>query len=124
MSNRTLRLLLTSSLIFNLILLVGFIVVLVMVQQPFPVVPTAQPSSLFLVVTPTPVRYVQIVVAVRDIPEGTTITDAMVGYVLWPADAAPMSVMFDEADVIGTTANTDIYREMLILEPMLEAEGD
>jgi len=80
--------------------------------------PTVDPQ-LGLLPTNTPFQYVEIVIAVQQIPRGTRIEANAIDVRLWPADAQPVAAYSNPEDVIGKIARTDIYREQPILQPLL-----
>lgn len=87
--------------------------------------PTAPPAGP----TATPVRYVNIVVAMQNIPRGyrfaTDIEQLQneVNYVPWPEDVLPFNALTEDNGglefVLGKIARTDIFREQPVLNNVL-----
>ncbi len=115
-----------------LAIVVVVVVVLLVSQQPpapavDPNVPTqegggpapVQQDVSNLLPTATPFDYVNVVIAVQQIPRGTSIEANAVEIRQWPADAVPVAAYSNAEDVIGKIARTDIYREQPILQPLL-----
>ncbi len=111
-----------------LIVLVALVVVVVLPQlNPAPA-PTPgnqgaqqvvqQPQSTALP-TATPIVFVDLVVAVQELPRGIVIPPNAVALRPWPQDAAPYSGLSNLEDVIGKRARTDIFREQPILSNMV-----
>ena len=69
--------------------------------------------------TITPIAFVEIVIAVQDIPRGVAIAPNAVALVPYPEEAAPNQSFTDPEDVIGRIARTDIYREQPILQNII-----
>jgi pilus assembly protein CpaB len=69
--------------------------------------------------TPVPIQYVEILVAVQEIPRGFQIPEDAIAKRLWPVSAAPVHAVTDKADVVGWLARTDIAVEMPILSTQL-----
>lgn len=69
--------------------------------------------------TSTPIQFVEIVIAIQDIPRGTRVAANAVTVVLWPEEAAPVAGYSNLEDVLGKIARTDIYREQPILSNIL-----
>lgn len=80
--------------------------------------PVAQAAATALP-TVTPVPYVEVVIAIQDIPRGTRVAANAVTIVLWPEEAAPVAGYSNIEDVLGKIARTDIYREQPILSNIL-----
>lgn len=72
-----------------------------------------------LLPTATPYEFVEVVIAVQQIPRGTRIEANAVDIRNWPADMVPVAAYSNPEDVIGKIARTDIYREQPILQPLL-----
>lgn len=69
--------------------------------------------------TPVPVQFVQIVVAVQELPRGITIPEDGVALRPWPLEAAPVYALTEIRDVVGKIARTDIAREAPVLSNQL-----
>lgn len=90
---------------------------------------TPQPTTPPVGPTATPVRYVNIVVAMQNIPRGYRFSSDIeqlkneVNYVPWPEDVLPFNALTQEAGglefVLGKIARTDIYREQPVLNNVL-----
>lgn len=72
-----------------------------------------------LLPTATPYEFVEVVIAVQQIPRGTRIEANAVDIRLWPAEFQPIAAYSNPEDVIGKIARTDIYREQPVLQPMI-----
>lgn len=64
--------------------------------------------------TPTPIRFVNVVIAVQEIPRGYRIPQNAVAVRPWVEESAPMTVYTRKEDVVGKIARTDIFREQPI----------
>jgi Flp pilus assembly protein CpaB len=69
--------------------------------------------------TATPVRVLEIVAAIQDIPRGFTIPPNAVALRRWPEDVAPIQAITNLDEVIGKVARVDIFREQPILSNMV-----
>jgi Flp pilus assembly protein CpaB len=69
--------------------------------------------------TATPIRFVELVVALQELPRGFRIPETAVALQLWPEDAAPFNAATSLQDVVGRLARTDIFREQPILTNMV-----
>lgn len=69
--------------------------------------------------TPTPISFVNIVIAVQELPRGFRIPQNAVAIRPWPSDSAPFSGITDIEQVVNKIARTDIFREQPILSNML-----
>jgi pilus assembly protein CpaB len=69
--------------------------------------------------TPTQIPYVEIVIAVQEIPRGVIIAPNMIGLVPWPEAVAPVQAISSLEEVLGQVARTDIYREQPVLSSMI-----
>lgn len=85
-------------------------------QQPVFGGPACPPVA---VTTATPMAFVELVVAVQQIPAGTTILEEALEVRYWPADAAPFTAFNRIEDVEGMIAQTDIVREQPVLSAMV-----
>jgi pilus assembly protein CpaB len=111
-----------------LIIIVALVVVVVLPQINTPPPPTPgegeqqvvvqQPESTPLP-TATPIIFVDLVIAVQELPRGIVIPPNAVALRPWPQDAAPFNVVTSLEDVIGKRARTDIFREQPILSNMV-----
>jgi len=112
--------------------IVAVVVVLLLVSQTPPAppidpsVPTAQggnggitPGPESLIPTATPYEFVDVVIAVQQIPRGTRIELNAIQTIPWPADVSPSGSYSLVDDVLGKVARTDIYREQPILQAQL-----
>jgi Flp pilus assembly protein CpaB len=77
-----------------------------------------QPESTQLP-TATPIAFVDLVIAVQEIPRGMVIPPNAVALRPWPQAAAPFNGLSNLEDVIGQRARTDIFREQPILSNMV-----
>lgn len=111
-----------------LIVVVALVVLVVLPQfnQPVPVeqtdtgeVPVAQAPESTPLPTATPIIFVDIVVAVQELPRGIVIPPNAVALRPWPQDAAPFNMVGSLDDVIGKRARTDIFREQPILSNLV-----
>ncbi|MBL8131484.1 MAG: hypothetical protein JNL42_06475 [Anaerolineae bacterium] len=114
-----------------LIVLAAVVVVLVLPslnQQPAPTpapgvaeVPTQAPAEPEATPLPTatPIIFVDLVIAVQELPRGIIIPPNAVAVRPWPQDAAPFNAVTNVEDVIGKRARTDIFREQPILSNMV-----
>lgn len=88
-------------------------------QQPDqPSVPTVDPNFT-PEPTATPIRFVELVIAVQELPRGFRIPPNAVALRLWPEDAAPFNGVTNLEDVVDKIARTDIFREQPILTNMI-----
>jgi pilus assembly protein CpaB len=111
-----------------LIVVVGLVIVLVLPQLNPPAatvttdtgeqVVVQQPQSTPLP-TATPIIFVDLVVAVQELPRGIVIPPNAVALRPWPQDAAPINAIRNVEDVVGMRARTDIFREQPILTNMV-----
>ena len=69
--------------------------------------------------TPTPARFVQVVIAVQELPRGFRIPANAVDLRPWPEESAPFNGITSTEVVIGRIARTRIFREQPILENMI-----
>ncbi|MBN2469488.1 MAG: Flp pilus assembly protein CpaB [Anaerolineae bacterium] len=110
-------------LLLALVLLLGVVaVVLLLPQLTGGLVPATQVADApeVVVPTPTPIPFVEIVVAVQELPRGIRIpAENAVELRRWPAEAAPFNALQSLDDVIGKIARTDIPRESPVLSTML-----
>jgi Flp pilus assembly protein CpaB len=70
-------------------------------------------------VVPTPIPFVEIVVAVQDLPRGFRIPENAVQLLPWPEASAPFNAILSLEDVVGKIARTDVFREQPILASMI-----
>ena len=78
-----------------------------------------QQTPIALGPTPTPISFVNIVIAVQELPRGFRIPQNAVAIRPWPSDSAPFSGITDIEQVVNKIARTDIFREQPILSNML-----
>jgi len=69
--------------------------------------------------TATPIVFVDLVIAVQELPRGIIIPPNAVAIRPWPQDAAPFNGVSSLEDVVGKRARTDIFREQPILSNMV-----
>ncbi|MFN8527259.1 MAG: SAF domain-containing protein [Anaerolineae bacterium] len=69
--------------------------------------------------TATPFRFIDLVMAVQDLPRGFRITPNAVVLRPWPEQAAPFNAITNLEDVVNKIARTDIFREQPILTNMV-----
>ena len=74
--------------------------------------------------SPTPIAYIDIVIALQNIPCGYVIPESAVGLVPYPVEVMPAASLYDVESVVGKLARTDIYREMPVLENVLTDNPD
>ncbi len=112
-----------------LIVIIGLVIVVVLPQlnQPAPAAQTdtttvsqvAQAPQSTPLPTATPIIFVDLVIAVQELPRGIVIPPNAVAIRPWPQDAAPINAITNMEDVIGKRARTDIFREQPILSNMV-----
>jgi pilus assembly protein CpaB len=111
-----------------LIVLVAVVVLLVLpTLNPPPPTPVADDSGVQVVQQPestplptaTPIIFVDLVIAVQELPRGIVIPPNAVAVRPWPQDAAPFNGVTNIDDVVGKRARTDIFREQPILSNMV-----
>lgn len=80
-----------------------------------------QPTQVLATELPTitPIPYVEIVIAVQDIPRGVAIEPNMVALVPYPEEVAPLSAFTNIEDAIGMIARVDIFREQPVLQGLV-----
>lgn len=127
----------------RLLILVGLVILLVVIvavvflsSNNRTTTPTAVPGTPGTPIptvgpTPTPTRYVQILVAVQNLPRGyrfpTTMEEleqkGVVAYFPWPEDALPFNALTDQNGgmelLLNKIASTDLFREQPILNNLL-----
>jgi pilus assembly protein CpaB len=64
---------------------------------------------------PVEVQFVEVIVAVQELPRGFPITEDAIDSRLWPIQSAPQNGILSRDDAIGKIARTDIAREAPIL---------
>jgi pilus assembly protein CpaB len=69
--------------------------------------------------TATPIVFVDLVLAVQDLPRGFRITPNAVVLRPWPEQSAPFNAITNLEDVVNKIARTDIFREQPILTNMV-----
>ena len=69
--------------------------------------------------TPTPLAFVEIVIAVQELPRGSRIPANGIDLRPWPEASAPINGITSREDVVGKIARTDIFREQPILTTMI-----
>jgi Flp pilus assembly protein CpaB len=88
-------------------------------SEPQVIMVTSQPYP-----TPTPIPYIEVVIAAQVIPCGTEITPNMIGLMPYLADIAPITMYGDIESVIGKYVIVEVPREMLILSGMVVESAD
>jgi Flp pilus assembly protein CpaB len=111
------------------IVVVALVVVFVLPQlnpQPAPAAQTTDNSQTVVqepqstpLPTATPIVFVDLVVAIQELPRGIIIPPNAVTVKPWPQDAAPFNGVSSVDDVVGKRARTDIFREQPILSNMV-----
>ncbi len=81
--------------------------------------PAPQIVSNNTVPTPTPQQYVDLVIAVQELPRGIVVPPNAVELRPWPLESAPFNGITNLEDVVGRIARTDIFREQPILQNMV-----
>lgn len=118
-----------------LIVVVAIVVVVVLpslnpapapVAQDNPDAPLVQPEEEAVVQvnetplpTATPIVFVDLVVAVQEIPRGMVIPPNAIQLRPWPQSVAPYNGVTNMDDIVGKRARTDIFREQPILSNMV-----
>ncbi len=112
-----------------LIVIIGLVIVVVLPQlnQPAPATQAgattepqvAQAPQSTPLPTATPIIFVDLVIAVQELPRGIVIPPNAVAIRPWPQDAAPINAITNMEDVVGKRARTDIFREQPILSNMV-----
>jgi pilus assembly protein CpaB len=74
--------------------------------------------------TATPIPFVEIVIAIQELPRGTRIPANGVDLVRWPEVSAPFNAVTNLEDVIGKIARTDIFREQPITTTIITDDFD
>lgn len=69
--------------------------------------------------TMTPVVFVDLVIAVQELPRGIIIPENALAIRPWRQDAVPVNAVTNIEDVVGKRARTDIFREQPILTNLL-----
>ena len=77
------------------------------------------PSNQQQLPTPTPLSFVNVVIAVQELPRGFRIPANAVDLRPWPEESAPFNGITNLEDVIGKIARTRIFREQPILTSMI-----
>lgn len=99
------------------------IVVLPTLQAPAPAVSSGTPGAPVVqqpsLPTPTPLSFVNVVIAVQELPRGFRIPANAVDLRPWPEESAPFNGITNLEDVIGKIARTRIFREQPILTSMI-----
>lgn len=114
--------------IIAFIIIVGAIVVVVVLprlntrpatQTDTTPIPGTQPQVQSSLPTPTPLEFVDIVIAVQELPRGFRIPANALELRPWPEVSAPVNSFTSLEEVIGKIARTDIFREQPILTSMI-----
>lgn len=102
---------------------IAAVVLLPMLTQPGPAATDDDGSPQQPVVqqlpTPTPLAFVEIVIAVQELPRGSRIPANGIDLRPWPEASAPINGITSREDVVGKIARTDIFREQPILTTMI-----
>ncbi len=110
-------------LLLVLIILLGVVAAVVFLPQLTGTTDTGSPAEVSrpteVLPTATPIRFVEIVLAVQELPRGITIPADGVELRRWPAETAPFNSLQTLDDVVGKIARTDIPREAPVLSTML-----
>lgn len=122
-----LRIILIAVILVILAAIVVLVVLPQLSQSPTPTpaqgqannVPQQQQVQTTPLPTATPIVFVNIVVAVQELPRGIIIPKDAVALRPWPQDVAPFNGITNIEDVIGKRARTDIFREQPILSNMV-----
>ncbi|MGQ9888079.1 MAG: Flp pilus assembly protein CpaB [Aggregatilineales bacterium] len=115
--------------VLALVIILGAVIVVAVLPSLNPA-PAAPPSSFAngeqVIVqqpvgpTPTPMQFVEIVIAVQDLPRGFRIpVEGAVALRPWPEVSTPVNAIFNLEDVIGKIPRTRIAREQPILTTMI-----
>jgi Flp pilus assembly protein CpaB len=112
--------------ILALIIILAAIVVIVVLPTlqgtPGPAISTTPGTTVFQqpsLPTPTPLSFVNVVIAVQELPRGFRIPANAVDLRPWPEESAPFNGITNLEDVIGKIARTRIFREQPILTSMI-----
>lgn len=122
-----LRIFLIAAILIVIVALVIVVVLPALNPAPAPVVEDPNTGEQVVVQQPdatplptaTPIIFVDLVVAVQELPRGIVIPPNAVALRPWPQDAAPLNGITSLEDVIGMRARTDIFREQPILSNMV-----
>lgn len=122
-----LRIFLIAAILIVIVALVIVVVLPALNPAPAPVVEDPNTGVQVVVQEPnatplptaTPIIFVDLVVAVQELPRGIVIPPNAVALRPWPQDAAPLNGITSLEDVIGMRARTDIFREQPILSNMV-----
>lgn len=122
-----LRIFLIAAILIVIVALVIVVVLPALNPPPAPVVEDPNTGEQVVVQQPdatplptaTPIIFVDLVVAVQELPRGIVIPPNAVALRPWPQDAAPLNGITSLEDVIGMRARTDIFREQPILSNMV-----
>lgn len=116
----------TILIILILLLIVGAAVIFLLpsLTQPPAVVTDGTPVPQQVVrndtlPTPTPQQFVDLVIAVQELPRGIVVPPNAVELRPWPLESAPFNGITNLEDVVGRIARTDIFREQPILQNMV-----
>ncbi len=114
--------------IIAFVIILGAIVAVVLINQGGTNTPPAQSGTPGTQVvqqqqpagpTATPLSFVEVVIAVQELPRGFRIPANAVDLRPWPEVSAPVSAITNLEDVIGKVARTRIFREQPILTTMV-----
>ncbi|PJF36972.1 MAG: Flp pilus assembly protein CpaB [Candidatus Thermofonsia Clade 1 bacterium] len=108
-------------LVLLVVILGGGAAVLLLTQnqspQPQPDQPIAAQEPQFTPIPP--VEFVEIVIALQELPRGIVIPEDGVGLRPWPKESLPINSIDSVRDVVGRIARTDIVRESPVLSTQL-----
>ncbi len=99
----------------------GAAVVLLMQSQTAVTTPTPDPFAVSepLATPLPPPEFVEIVIALQELPRGIVIPEDGVGLRPWPKESLPANNIIEVRDVVGRIARTDIARESPVLVTQL-----
>ena len=118
-----LRIILIAAILIVIVALVIVFVVPLLNPAPTPTAtpgtPVVQAPQATALPTATPIVFVDLVIAVQELPRGIVIPPNAVALRPWPQDAAPFNGVTSVDAVVGKRARTDIFREQPILSNMV-----
>ncbi len=111
--------------ILAFIIILAALIVVAVLPSLNPAPPPASGGASEVVVqqsgpTPTPMQFIEVVIAVQDLPRGFRIpAEGAVALRPWPEVSTPVNAIFNLDDVIGKIPRTRISREQPILTTMI-----
>jgi len=69
--------------------------------------------------TEEPIQFVEVVIAIQDIPRGVVVRPDMIEVSFVPEDVAPDRAITNPEEIIGQIARTDIFREQIVLDSVV-----